>query len=303
MDFFYTTYPISALFVVGILCIFILISFTNILMATMILFLAYMDCITLTPLFKFIDGFVTVLFKDTIQKIRANIRESFPVTYTEHNHKVAIYLFHPHGIFSLAHAFHVIGNMTDWPYKNIKATVHYILTSMPLLKDFNNNRCVASNYTLMKTTLLDNKSLSVALGGRSEANYIQPNKITIVAKNRRGVFKLALETGTPIIPVLSYGENRVYRKMDNLLIDACSYAFKLNIPIPTLDSLKDWFKIYKSPLENKIETFIGDPIEVGPAHIPTDKEIIELREKYIEALKELYKKTKPDDYEEAIEIL
>jgi 1-acyl-sn-glycerol-3-phosphate acyltransferase len=151
--------------------------------------------------------------------------------------------------------------------------------------------------------LLDNKSLSVALGGRSEANYIEPNKMTIIANNRRGVFKLALETGAPIIPVLSYGENKAYRKMDNILIDALSYLFKFKIPIPTLTSLKDWFKIYKNPLENKIETFIGDPIEVGPAHVPTDKEIIELREKYIEALKDLYNKTKPDDYEETLEIL
>jgi hypothetical protein len=303
MDFFYTTYPISALFVVGVLCLFILISFTNILLGTMIIFLAYMDCITLTPLFKCMDGVISILFKDTIQKIRANIRESFPVTYKEHTHKVAIYLFHPHGIFSLAHAFHVIGNMTDWPHKNIKAAVHYILTSMPLLKDFNNNRCVASEYGTMKAVLLDNKSLSVALGGRTEANYIHPNKMTIVVNKRRGVFKLALETGVPIIPVLSYGENKVYKKMDNIFIDAFSYVFKFSIPIPTLDSLKDWFKIYKSPLENKVETFIGDPIEVGQAHVPTDKEIIELREKYIEGLKELYKKTKPNDYEESIEIL
>jgi len=303
MDFFYTTYPISAIFVVGMLLVFILVSLTNILMVSMILFLAYMDCITLTPLFKFLDGFVSILFKDTIQKIKMNIKESFPVTYKEHNHKVAIYLFHPHGIFSLAHAFHVIGNMTDWPYKNIKATLHYILTSMPLLKDFNNNKCVASDYLSMKAVLLENKSLSVALGGRSEANHIQPNKITIVVNNRRGVFKLALETGVPIVPVLSYGENKNYKKMDNILIDALSYLFKFKIPIPTLTSLKDWFKIYKNPLENKITTFIGDPIEVGPAHTPTDKEIIELREKYIEALKELYNKTKPEDYEETMEIL
>ena len=193
--------------------------------------------------------------------------------------------------------------MTDWPHKNIKAVVHYIILNIPLLKDFNNNRCVTSDYASMKVALLDNKSLSVSLGGRSEANHIEPNKMIIVANKRRGIFKLALETGIPIVPVLSYGENKIYRKMDNIFIDALSYVFKLNVPVPTLDSLKGWFKIYKSPLENKIETFIGDPIEVGPAHVPTDREIIELREKYIEALKELYKKTKPDDYEETMEIL
>lgn len=41
----------------------------------------------------------------------------------------------------------------------------------------------------------------------------KPGVIHIVP--RTGVFKLALETGTPIVPVLTYGENELFPVIQN----------------------------------------------------------------------------------------
>ena len=297
------TYPLSAILALLFFIIVSIFSMTNIMLGAIFLFLAYMDCISLMPIIKILDDCISVLFKDTIAKIKNNIRESFPVHGNTDFKSQAIYLFHPHGLFSLALAFHVGTTITDWPNRNSRATALSLMTDMPLIKDFTNKRIISSNYYKMKEVLQNGTSLGVALGGLAEAKYIEPKKLTVVASTRKGVFKMAIETGTPIIPVLTYGENAVYRKMDTWISDIIEYFFKISIPIPTVASWKAWFKIYKEPLENKIDTHIGEAIEVGKARTPTESEIVELRNRYIERLKELYVKTRPADYEEELCVL
>jgi hypothetical protein len=262
-----------------------------------------MDCISLTPLIKGIDQIVSVLFKDNLARIKQNIRGSFLIKGNTEFKGKAIYVFHPHGVCSLAHAFHIVGNITDWPNKNIRAAVHTLMTSMPFVKDFHNNRIVRSTYDAMKGVLLDGKSLSVALGGLSETRYLDAKKITAIVRSRKGIFKMALETGTPIIPVITYGENKIYQKMDSRISDLFEYLFKIHIPIPTLASIKSWFQIYREPLRDKIETYLGAAIEVGEPRAPTDQEVAKLRDAYVEGLRDLYRKTRPADYEAEIQIL
>ena len=303
MDVFYTTYPISIFFIIIITGLVLLFSLTNIILWSSILFLAYMDCISITPLIRGLDQIVSVLFKDNLGRIKQNIRDSFLVKGNTEFKGKAIYIFHPHGVCSLAHAFHIVGNITDWPNKNIRAAVHTLMTSTPFIKDFHNNRVVRSNYEDMKGVLVDGKSLSVALGGLSETRYLDAKKITAIVRSRKGVFKMALETGTPIIPVITYGENMIYQKMDSRISDLFEYLFKIHVPIPTLASIKSWFQIYKEPLRDKIETHLGATIEVGEPQEPTDQEIVGLRDTYIEALRKLYRETRPADYEAEIQIL
>jgi hypothetical protein len=262
-----------------------------------------MDCISLTPLIKGIDQIASVLFKDNLARIKQNIRDSFLVKGNTEFKGRAIYVFHPHGVCSLAHAFHIVGNNTDWPNKNIRAAVHTLITSTPFIKDFANDRIVRSTYEAMKAVLLDGKSLSVALGGLSETRYLDAKKITAIVRARKGIFKMALETGTPIIPVITYGENMIYQKMDSRISDLFEYLFKIHVPIPTLTSIKSWFQIYRKPLTEKIETHLGAAIEVGEPHEPTDQEILKLRDTYMEGLRDLYRKTRPPDYEAEIQIL
>jgi 2-acylglycerol O-acyltransferase 2 len=52
------------------------------------------------------------------------------------------------------------------------------------------------------------ESVSVIPGGVRDMMTTTPGVIHIVP--RKGVFRLALETGTPIVPVLTYGENELF---------------------------------------------------------------------------------------------
>ena len=104
----------------------------------------------------------------------------------------------------------------------------------------------------------------------------------------------------PLIPVLSYGEQSVFTNYRSFLTDMIYNQTGIQINCPTFSSMSNWADIYHKPLDKKIITYIGDPIEVGEARTPTSTDIHDLRNKYMEALRTLYRTTKPDDYEDEI---
>jgi hypothetical protein len=102
---------------------------------------------------------------------------------------------------------------------------------------------------------------------------------------------MALETGTPLVPILSIGEtslSKIYtvpQWMQDLLkpYDAC-------ISIPTYGTIIKYMNMLYNPLKNSINSIIGVPILVEKVDTPTEKQISDLRTTYIEALKLMYKK-------------
>jgi hypothetical protein len=306
MSFLFVTYPMSLMTASFLFLLGILLStfFVNLFFISFVIFLLYTDCLTIVPLLRYLEVFLTYIFQNYIPTIKKNIQKVFPVE-SKGGLKQGIYLFHPHGLFSIAHAFHVGSTMTEWPVKKIKGTVHSLLTSCPIIKDLinYNNTFVPSNYEDMKNVLENGKSLSVCLGGLNESKYTDMYKMIVNIKHRKGVFRMSLETGIPLVPVISYNENQVYQRIENPLISYLESVVGLRINIPTLASVVQWLSIVKRPLSYTIPTYIGEALNVGEAHIPKNNEIISLRERYFVALKKLYLETRPETYTEDIEII
>jgi hypothetical protein len=255
-------------------------------LTTVIIFLWATGCIDISPLIRFADSTLIYLFKDSIELLKTNIRKSFPVHGTTDTNKQLIYMFHPHGTFSLSHAFNVISDLTDWPRHDMQAVTHNWLMINELLKRIFSDKFVSSDYSSIDAALKKGKSISVCLGGSREGSYgVEEDRITALVKPRRGMFKLAIENGIPIVPVLSYGE------IKNMNLDKLCQSWKR------------WSKIYKDNLDVKIETYIGKEIHVGEARVATELDIFLLKKKYIEGLRELYKETHPPDYRDEIEII
>lgn len=261
--------------------------------------------ITIKPILKTIEKFITTVFKKEIDCIKHNIRESFVVEGNLTNDKQAIYIIHPHGMCSLSHVFHIATNITNWPYKNIKGVMHFMLEYVPFFLDLIDEKyTVDSTYTSMKSNLIKGESMSMCLGNFTEGKYTDEHRITAIVKNRIGIFKMAIETGVPIIPILSYGEQSKFKQFNTYgILEYLSTIFGIQFNCPDFWSIYDWIEIYRSPLKDKIYTHIGQPIDVGKARKPSFKEIIDLRDKYIDALRALYKETKPKDYEDDIIII
>jgi len=291
MNLILLLFPTSIIIIILFYCVFC-IFFCNIYGVT-ICFLSIMKYISITPIITWINNIIYELWKNDFVRIEHNIRDTFIVKGNMTNTKQAIYLLHPHGLYSLTHAFHMNTEITNWPHRNIYCVMSHIVANAPFINDFINShkRIISSKYSMIKDTLLEKKSISMCLGNCTEGKYDDDRRITVIVKKRIGIFKIAIETGVPLIPVLSYGEQNIFKQ--------CK-IFGIKILHPTLSSMLNWINIYKKPLDNKIITYIGDPIEVGEARTPTSIDIHNLRNKYMEALRMLYRTTKPDDYEDEI---
>jgi len=270
--------------------------------------LILMGVVRILPLLELIHKIILILFPETIERMSKNIGKSFPVVQTE-SLKKGIYIFHPHGMFSLAHFFHVGSGLTKWPQRPIRGTAIYYLWSMPFgreLMDSFGSRFVASTYDAMVNVLEGGESLSVSLGGVREILHTEKGIMKLSISKKRGVFRMALATGTPLFPVLTYGENELFEIMHHSYLDRLqemALPYGIVFPIPTVNSCINWFSLLNAPLKNPVETVIGNAIEVEKVEEPSEKQIIELREKYIQELRTLYRNTRPSWYENELIII
>ena len=265
-----------------------------------VLLMISIGMIRITPLLEFFTRALMICMPSFIASMKHTIRESFKVRFTgecqdqDMSKKTSyIYAWHPHGIFSMSHFFHIATSFTNWPVKqNIKAVALSGLQWLPFAKDlFEYTDAIPSNYNSMKSTLESNHSISVSVGGMREMlghDYI--------VKRRRGIFKMALETGTPIVPVLSFGEEKLFDIVHiPLSIQNFLKPYDICICIPTWRSFTKWVGIILSdPLKDPITSVVGSPIPVETIAEPTEDDISQLRERYIAALKDLFEKENPD---------
>jgi len=304
MNLFYQTYPLSFFillfgFIIGIgISIVFFFSFSF----TLVLFLLCIGCLRIMPMLNFLDIILTKMFPKQIKLFSKNIKTSFPVFYPKDfdHSKKNIYMFHPHGLLSLSHYLNIGTNLTNWKDRETNGTTLSILWWIPFGNELlESTNFVPSNYDDMKNVLLHNKSLSVTLGGVKEMALSQDNKMILNIAKKKGIFKMALETGTQIVPILVYGENEIYKVSPNWLLKIINnYALKFNLffPIPTFDSCYKWLRMFFEPLKIPVKTYVGSPIQVQKINEPTDIDILKLRKIYFMELRKLYKETRPKTY-------
>jgi len=260
-------------FTVGIMCIMI-----------------FLGMIRITPLIDFIQRICEAIFPNQVARIKNNIKESFKVRTGLKPGKY-IYMWHPHGLFAYSQFLHIATNLTDWPenLKNVRGTAFSGLYALPFVSEiFEKFGGVSTEYGAMKNVLDEGKSLSLAPGGMREMLH---GELIAILKKRRGIFKMALETGTPLVPILSLGENEIFSCVDlPAWLQGILEPYDLCIPIPSFKTFRKWFGLMRYPLKDPIISVFGQPLPVKRIENPTKKDIDELREKYIASLKELCKR-------------
>lgn len=254
--------------------------------------------IRIKPIIDFINTCIQWLFPNICKQLRTNIAKSFPVKVTHPLPNMGIYLIHPHGMFNISQAMHIGTKYTAWPERNIKGTVLDTIWNIPFSHEFLES-CVRSNYEDMKKVIDTRSSLIVCVGGISEMKRAQNNVFSLKLKGRKGVFKLALETGTHLVPVLVYGENEIFQPMKGVIIEYLTKIFGyFHIPmcLPTFESIYKTLNLIREPYDIKIRTFIGEAIPVEKVENPTGNHISILRDTYIKSLIKLYDTTRPKEY-------
>jgi 1-acyl-sn-glycerol-3-phosphate acyltransferase len=190
----------------------------------------------------------------------------------------------PHGIipFNLLCLY----NNEFFEKENNNIVSSHLLFTFPLLKDMLNFcNVIPAEYKLMKSKLENNKSIILFPGGVREVFSTDHRKEIICIKKRTGIFKMALETGKPLIPIYTFGLTSLHKRS----------GISLTLPM-FFNNEKETIAFYYGryytiyPFRKKLLTVIGEPIEVNKLDNITDKDIEILRDRYIKSVKKLYKK-------------
>ncbi|XP_055609792.1 2-acylglycerol O-acyltransferase 2-A-like isoform X2 [Uranotaenia lowii] len=134
----------------------------------------------------------------------------------------------------------------------------------------------------------------IIVGGAAESLNCRPNNYQLILKKRKGFCKIALKTGTPIVPVINFGELDLFDQPSNP-------------PGSRLRRFQEWFKCKTGlappaiigrgffqysygliPRRKPINTVIGAPVEVSKVDDPSMEEVELLHERFCKALETLF---------------
>lgn len=237
-------------------------------------------------------------FAHYFQKVEDHLRETFPVHGAKTLPSSCLLLWHPHSLLAVTAVLHTVFRIT--PDLASSVVCHSIYHRIPVISDIvRYGGGIPADYAVMKDALTKGDRVSVLLGGVREMMETSEKTIQLVLRNRTGVFRLALQTGTPLVPVLSYGESEMFPAWSHPVLKFVNQilysAFHIAIPVTSWDALSNWVTLYWNPL-TPIPTHVGDPVVVEKIESPTDEDIRTLRETYIARLKELFDETHPPGY-------
>jgi 2-acylglycerol O-acyltransferase 2 len=222
------------------------------------------------------------------------------------------YLFgvHPHGVmaYSAFGNFGTEGSGFSKLFPNLKPHLLVLKEQFfaPFQREFvmMSGACAASEQGLKY--ILNNKGqckqkgqmCALLVGGAAESLNAFPGKYKLVLKNRKGFIRIALETGSSLVPVFCFGENDLFSAIENP---------KNSILRKIQEKLKTWshfgFPIFWGrgifnytfgilPRRIPLNTVVGKPIEVQKNILPTKQEIDRLHELYINELIKLFEENK-----------
>ena len=239
-----------------------------------------------------------VLFESVASRLRnkqveENIQATFRMECQEAPPPSCLFIWQPHGLISVSSVLFNGGLCKHPNYRANHAVTLPFYHYFPVIGDIMRHLgSIPSDSGSITKTLRKGESVSVMLGGVREMLTAEGKHMKLYIRNRTGIFRIALDTGTPLVPVLTYGENELFPRSDewwatdlnNLLH---SYA-GMAVGIPTWKALQNWLELSYRPLK-PILTHVGSPI-------PATGDIPTLRNTYIKAVEDLFKTTAPAGY-------
>ncbi|MFH4977749.1 hypothetical protein AB6A40_004458 [Gnathostoma spinigerum] len=214
---------------------------------------------------------------------------------------------HPHGIMALGTYINFCTNASGvfdlFPSMKIKVCTLDLQFYLPFRREWILLHGLIScskeslKYVLDKRHSEGNMVILVP-GGAEEALDAHPNTNILTLMNRKGFVRVALETGTNLVPTYSFGETALFVQTDN----------------PKGSRLRKWQELIKAklgfstpivhgngilissfgylPFRQPVNTVVGRPIKVMKNPNPSNEEVNELHKEYMDALCDLFETNK-----------
>ncbi|ETO20924.1 hypothetical protein RFI_16277 [Reticulomyxa filosa] len=206
-----------------------------------------------------------------------------------------IILLHPHGIISVGGILHFMASdaFPELDYRIVTISFNFFV---PLVRElFLMIGLADASQGTIRSLLQRNISVSflfvaIVVGGAQEALDARPKTNELTLATRVGFAQVALEEGTDIIPVFTFGENDLFDPLfstsqGSWLRTLNENLFKriLTFVVPLINPI---------PKRRPIHTIIGKPIPVTQIKNASLEDILELHYRYVNSLQDLYDRYK-----------
>jgi len=210
---------------------------------------------------------------------------------------------HPHGVICFGAACCFASEAEDFSVKFPGISPH--LTSiegnlwMPVFREFflcfgavSSSRKSLSN---LLSTPGGGSAPVLMVGGVPEMDNSNQDQVRLVLMKRKGFVKMALRHGASLVPTFSFGETGTYRQTGELARGLQQTVKKFIGIAPVIFFGRGWIQDTFGilPERNPVTVVVGKPIEVEKNENPSDNDIDDLHEKYVNDLKKLYNKYNP----------
>ncbi|XP_043997388.1 diacylglycerol O-acyltransferase 2 [Gambusia affinis] len=209
--------------------------------------------------------------------------------------------YHPHGIFCFGAFCNFGTEATGFSKKfpGIKPSLATLAGNfrLPVLRDYlmSGGICPVNRHSIdyLLSCNGTGNAVVIVVGGAAESLHCAPGMNSVTLKNRKGFVKLALQKGSDLVPVYSFGENDAYKQVI-FEEGTCWKALQKRLQkmlgfAPCLFYGSAWGIV---PFCNPITTIVGEPITVPKIEHPTVEMVDLYHEMYVRSLQCLFDKYK-----------
>ncbi|CAJ1064533.1 diacylglycerol O-acyltransferase 2 [Xyrichtys novacula] len=238
-------------------------------------------------------------------------RDYFPVRLIKtHNllpSRNYIFGYHPHGIFCFGAFCNFGTEATGFSKKfpGIKPSLATLAGNfrLPVLRDYlmSGGICPVNKNSIdyLLSCNGTGNAVVIVVGGAAESLQCAPGMNSVTLKNRKGFVKLALQKGSDLVPVYSFGENDAYKQV---IFEEGTYWRYLQKRLQKLLGFapclfhgcglffgNSWGIV---PYGKPITTIVGEPITVPKIEDPSEEMVDLYHSMYVKSLQCLFDKYK-----------
>ncbi|XP_063909878.1 2-acylglycerol O-acyltransferase 2-like [Zophobas morio] len=209
-----------------------------------------------------------------------------------------LFCFFPHGIIPNAVYIGLTSGVSDfqhlYPQFQVQLVILRILLFTPFWREvimgmgLTSSTAKSLNYILSRPE--GGRIVVLSPGGAMEAYYGRPQKYTFLIKERKGFIKMALRHGSPLVPVIAFGEPDLFEQVISEKLRPIQEFIRKYVGIAPVIFYGTGFLFRYGLVPRKVPLTcaLGKPIEVEKVESPTNEEIDSLHAKFVQELKDLF---------------